>query len=282
MDHLHEKAMLIFLTISQWTARKYDKTVSEEVADKYNAHRDAGRYNKSLIEQDELKELQKNNNAARTFHYENTLPWTDDGNRILPSANYFNYIAEQQKFKSRAGVLAAQFCDRYQELVKRQITRLNGLYNLCDYPDAATIRRKFNFDIIITPLPDSQDFRVNLQNEEIDKIRNQIAAREKDLIAKAMEDCWKRLYNVVSHMAEKLNDQKATFRDSLVGNIVELVQLLPKLNLTDNQELETMRKQIEARLIRVKPDTLRSSKTIRRQVAKEASAILDTMAGYVE
>ena len=83
-------------------------------------------------------------------------------------------------------------------------------------------------------------------------------------------------------MAERLNDKDATFRDSLVGNIISLVQLLPKLNIAEDQELETMRQHIEAKLTKASPDELRNSRHIRRKVAKEASAILDAMSGYVE
>jgi hypothetical protein len=87
---------------------------------------------------------------------------------------------------------------------------------------------------------------------------------------------------VVKHMSEKLNDKESTFRDSLVGNIISLVQLLPKLNMTNDQALESMRKQIETRLATASPDDLRKSRHIRKRVAEEASSILETMSGYIQ
>jgi hypothetical protein len=278
---LQEKAMLTFLTISQWTARKHDKRATEDVAQKYHVSGEAGRYNKVLIAKEELKEIQKIANGARTFHYKNTLPWSDDGNRILTAANYFTYTTEMQKLKTEFQTHVRAFCHNYQTLVTNQMQRLNGLFNPSDYPDPLKIRSKFSVDIVVSPLPDSNDFRVGLQREEITRIQNEIADREKQLLARAMRDCWSRLYEVVKHMSEKLQDKDATFRDSLVGNIINLVGLLPKLNLTNDQQLESMRKDIETKLTQTCPDDLRRSKDIRTKVAQEATELLDQMAGYV-
>ena len=278
---LQEKAMLTFLTISQWTARKHDKRATQEVAEKYHVRGEAGRYHKVLIAREELKEIQKIANSARTFHYTNPVPWSDDGNRILTAANYFAYTTALQQLKATFAAHVSQFCQEYQTLVVNQMSRLHDLYNPADYPAPSVIETKFSLDIVISPLPDSNDFRVRLQAEELARIQQEISQREQELLAKAMQECWRRLHAVVQHMADKLQQTEATFRDSLVGNIISLVQLLPQLNITHDPELESMRKQIEAKLTQASPDDLRTSSHIRKTVAKEAASILDAMTGYL-
>ena len=55
---ISDKAMLICLHITMWSARKFDKRVSEEVAQSHEANTNAGRYNKHLLDQAEkLEEL---------------------------------------------------------------------------------------------------------------------------------------------------------------------------------------------------------------------------------
>jgi hypothetical protein len=83
-------------------------------------------------------------------------------------------------------------------------------------------------------------------------------------------------------MVERLSDPDAVFRDSLVGNIVRLTDLLPRLNLHDDPALEAMRRQIEASLCRYSPAQLRCDKQVRRQAATEAQNVLDAMSGYLE
>ena len=53
---ISDKAMLICLHITMWTARKHDKRVSEEVAQSHEANTNAGRYNKHLLDQAEKLE----------------------------------------------------------------------------------------------------------------------------------------------------------------------------------------------------------------------------------
>lgn len=43
-------ALFTRLTIHAWTARKYDKVISSEVAEMHHAPATAGRYNKRLME----------------------------------------------------------------------------------------------------------------------------------------------------------------------------------------------------------------------------------------
>ena len=69
---LADKAMVVTLSVSCWTARKQDKKVAEEVEAKHNA-RDAGRYNKLLIDKQHLDLL-----ARRDFKKLAAAPGADD------------------------------------------------------------------------------------------------------------------------------------------------------------------------------------------------------------
>ena len=71
---LSDKAMLVRLTISQWSARKYDKSASQEIIVNHHAKPDAGRFNKLLVNQAEIKKIEKIANTARIYHYKVTLP----------------------------------------------------------------------------------------------------------------------------------------------------------------------------------------------------------------
>lgn len=113
---LHDKAMLMKLKISQWTARKYDKNVSEKVADDYQTtSKDAGRYNKILIAQEAIKKISQIVTKARDFHEKQTLPWDDDGMRLLPAANYMNYTANMRRLKSEYEAAVNDFILNYYD-----------------------------------------------------------------------------------------------------------------------------------------------------------------------
>lgn len=276
-----EKAMLASLQISQWSARKHDKRVSAEVNEKYNG-KDAGRFNKVLATKDSLKEIQVAVGAARTFHLEQTLPWGERGERLLPSKNYHAYSRKMRGCKQAFDNAVEAFVADYHQVIFEARQSLGGLFCREDYPDASEIRGKFDFQTIISPVPVAEDFRVSLANEEIRSIQQDIERRVQQAHVAATRDLWQRLYQVVQHMVQRLSDPEAIFRDSLVGNIVKMTELLPRLNMDDDPQLEAMRRTIEQRLCGYSPAELRSDKQVRSTAADEARSVLDAMAGYVQ
>jgi hypothetical protein len=115
------------------------------------------------------------------------------------------------------------------------------------------------------PLPDAGDFRVTLGDEEKERIKRQITAAVEASLQVASRELWQRLYEAVSHLAERLRPYKVTgegvehpFRDSVVTNLVKLVDILPKLNVTQDPELERLAAQVRPSLL-VDPQELRKS-----------------------
>ena len=88
---INESAMLVSLNISQWRAYKSDKKITAEVAVTHNSDASMGKYRKSLLAREALAAIQKIAGAARDSHYTLTLPWADEGRRILSNAGYWKY-----------------------------------------------------------------------------------------------------------------------------------------------------------------------------------------------
>lgn len=279
---LSEKAMLVKLSISKWSARKLDKKVTREVADKYGTDQDRGRYNKVLLAKTALEKITQAESKGRTFHYAQTLPWKDDGWRILPSANYFNYTEEMRRLRAEFDDAVREFLDSYPSLVEEARWQLNGLFNPEDYPSIFKMANKFCFEVEVNPMPTAADFRVDLQADEVARIQKEIEARANKGAQVAMQDLWNRLHGAVSSMAERLSDPDKIFRDSLVTNLVDLVDLLPRLNLTGDANLAKMAEDARVKLTAYDPQTLRDHKQARAHTAQAANDILAAMAGYCE
>jgi hypothetical protein len=270
-----------------WSARKHDREVSEEVASRHGAQVDAGRYNKVLLPKQALAEIQKIANEARREHYFLTLPWDDNGYRVLPAAAYMDHTQKLRDLANQFGPAVDVLATQFGQLVSDARVRLGGLFREEDYPSPDGLREKFSFETRVMPLPDADDFRVALGNEERDRIKQQITAAVEASLQVASRDLWHRLYDAVSHMAERLQAYRVgddgvehPFRDSVVTNLVKLVDILPKLNVTGDVELERMASQIRDSLL-VDPKELRRSEAVRSETAKAAAAIAERMAGYM-
>ncbi len=280
MTNLINNAMLVKLNVSQWTARKFDRKVTSEIEKTYAAN-DSGRFNKILIAQEAIKKVQKTANIARMFHYENTLPWSDSGSRLLPSKNYMDYTYDMRSIKADFEDSVNDLIGTYPELVEEAKIRLNGMFNNDDYPDISELENKYRFHTKIDPIPTSDDFRINLKQEEVDKIKQEIDDRALDAQKVAMKDLWDRLHKTVSHMADTLKEEDKTFKNSLIGNISDLCALLPKLNIDDCPELESMRNIVESKLCTYDVKDLREDINARREATREAKDILSVMGAYM-
>lgn len=279
--NLNDRALLVQLSISQWTARKYDKRITKEVASSNNTAVEAGRYNKSLLPMnDYLDRVHKKSTHIRNKFYENTLPWGLEGTMMLPSANYLNFMTEFRREKSEWQSLVRDFTDNYDDLKDNAKRFLNGLYNESDYPTKVEVMCKFNIDMAVFPVP-STDFRVSIADHELTAIQQDVERRVAEAQSKAMQDVWQRLYDRVKHMADKLADPKSIFRDSMIENAREICALLPRLNFMDDPNLEALRQEVEMGISNHHPDALRNDPDLRRDTALEAQRIADAMRGFM-
>ena len=115
---IQNSAVLTDLHISVWTGRKMDKRVSEQVDANNNTKTRAGNYHKKLLAGTEaLDGLHKVVSSIRQWHYENTLPWADNGQRLLPMANFFEYKAMMGEFNRQFDAAARNFYSQYDDLL---------------------------------------------------------------------------------------------------------------------------------------------------------------------
>lgn len=256
---LNEKAMLVSLNVTEWNPYRTDPKATDDTIKANGAKRGSGRFNKLLVDLYSVKQYRRAMGDARTFHYANTLPWSDTGARILPSQNYFEYVKAMRQLKANWEAAVSEFVREYPALIAQAESDLGGLFRRQDYPRADEVAAKFSFNIQVSPLPSSDDFRVDLGDDEVKAIQADIEARVTAQVQESVLDLWSRLQNAISHMVERLRGSDKIFRDSLVGNINELTDVLPKLNITGDPNLAKAISEAKAGLANLDPDTLRKN-----------------------
>src|SRR5215472_16369310 len=130
---LSSKAMLCTVSISAWSGYKYDREVSEQIAEIHNAEKDSGRFNKRLVPRKELEEITKIIGRARRDHEFVTLPWSDNGYRVLPAAAYMDHINAMRAQTAEFNAAVTRLAARFEVLVTNQ-SRLGTLFKIDDYP----------------------------------------------------------------------------------------------------------------------------------------------------
>lgn len=276
---IHSRTLLVWLAISTWTARRYDKKISQKVNADFHASDNAGRYNKFLLPGDaaSYKTLLALAGSIRAAHYNKTLAWSDEGWRLLPSAEFMNFSQWFREQRAAYETALDLFVTDYPAMQAEAKIKLNGMYHDEDYPAAEDIRQRFALSVQYSPVPAVGDIRVDLGADQISEIESSITERIEGATRIAVQDAWYRLHACVAKVSERLSDPDAIFRDSLIENTREICDALQRLNVTDDPDLETMRRRVAEELTTYGPGALRELPAVRQAVAEQAAAILSQM-----
>ena len=273
-----ERAMLAAVHISIWTAVKHDRKISREIAKQHGAYDGAGRYNKQLLhEAERLEALRSLAGQIRQYFYKITLPWSDEGYRLLPAHFYFELTTKMRDFELAFAQQVEEFLAVYPSYIDRVRPELNGLFREEDYPSTDKLRNKFGVKLEVLPIPSGNDFRVTLSEEEQARVAREIDENVRQSLQKGTEDLWVRLKAVVSYLIERLNEPESRFHASLVTNISELVDVLPRLNVNQDEELNRFAEEIRNRLCGFTARELKKNEILRAATASDAAQILTEM-----
>ncbi len=287
--------MLVDLTISRWRARTTDRKTAAEVAQKHKADSRMLDNKKLLIAREGLEDVRSWGGKAREAHKWYTLPWNDEGMRILSSAGYFQYMQKMHEVRKGFDEAVDRFIVNYATLKKDAEKLLGELFDEADYPkNEDDLRRRFGLYVRVLPLPSAADFRVKLGDAEVKTVRAEIEANLKDTMKQAMQEPMQRAYEVVQKMVERLTEYKVstdpktgkqkvenTFRDSLITNISDLMDVFPLLNVTGDPNMDALSKSIKEALLRHTPEVLRDDEKARKATVKEAEKILKKLGDFI-
>ena len=286
--NLTHDAMLVSLRITAWSGRLYDRQASNQVAAHHDAAASAGRYNKRLLPKAAFAALTATMSESRSQHYANSLPWDDQGSRLLTVANYERYTELLDRLRERMVRERARFIEDYDDNVDQSRLDLGRLFRIEDYPSKEALRGRFGIRYRVTPVPDADHFMAKLASDDTARVKRDIEHQIEERLHDAVGDLYRRLGEAVERVSERLQEsgdgKPLVFRDSMISNIRDLVDVVPRLNIFGDDRLAQLCEQVKERIASADPNTLRPSgqfnPNVRRQVKRDADALVQQFAGY--
>lgn len=279
---LTEKAMVLTLSIGIWQGYRLDKQASAEITAAKGANSDAARVNKHLVPKEALAKIVTASGAVRTHFYTHTMPWRDNGDRLMPRVKFTTFIQEHEALVTTFKDEVNTFLDeKYPAAIEQAEFRMGELFDRDDYPPVSNLRHRFYCDMDINPVTTINDFRVAIDSEHVDMVRTTMEKAAEERVQRAMGDVWRRLAEAVGYFHERLADPDAVFRDSTINKIDELIDLIPGLNVLDDPNIEAIRQQVKKKLGGLDVKGIRKDPAHRAELAGEAKEIVDKMAGFM-
>lgn len=276
-------SVLVELNISVWTAAKLDKTETARVINQNNAASNAAQVRKNLLAgTSKRKDIADYAASCRAWHNTRTLPWADKGQRLLPTSMFLEYRTSLAMHKNTFERMVEDFLYNYPAIVQTAHNYMGNLFDPTDYPSVEEVRQKFGFRGVFSPVPEANDFRLEVAQRDLEDIKEEYEDNFKSRLADAMREPWERLHKELTHISAKLTDPDGDDDDavskryhaSMLTNAQNLCSLLSHLNVTRDPTLEEARKQLEDALVGADIEVLRKSPIDRADVKAKVDDIL--------
>lgn len=278
-------AVLVGLRIRSWAANGMDKEISQQVASEHGTDRKLGRFWKTLLPKSKgtpLGNIYAVEREARTFHYDNTLPWMHDGVRILPVENFKKYTTKMRELKREMEKHVVRFLTQFDTLKREAKAELKGMYCEEDYPKREILAQCFSLDYQLQPLPKSSTFfETQLPDIDVERAKRDLEADLQTTFKRAQDEVWDRLYQCVAKLQERLGGDPRYLRPAALESAHELLALLPRLNITNDQRLEELRSKLEGSFSGMTAEGLRQDTVLRNQKVEEVNAIESMMSAFM-
>lgn len=276
-----QDCMILNLQIGIWQGRRLDKEASREVTQRAKAEEDAARVNKHLVPQATLAPINTAAGAVRNHFYAETLPWKDNGDRLLTRRQYLRFIEQHEGLVSKFHAAVGEFLSVTYIRARDQASfRMGELFKPQDYPEPRELRTRFYIQMDIDAVCESSDFRVQLDQKHLDEVKSGMEQAMQSRINTAMAEVWRRLNESLTHFQTKMAGDEI-FRDSTVRNVQSLVDAIADLNVVGDPNLERIRQEIRDRLAGFEPQQLREDPAARDLAASEAGRIIEGMSGFM-
>jgi len=276
---ISSSSMLVELGISTWTARKKDRSATADVLRQNYASKSAGNFNKNLMDGcAELVAIQKFAANTRTLHYNMTVPWSDSGLRLLPTAKYFDYHKQMTQMQAEFDRLVDTFLDAYDWQVAQMHIKLGNLFHRDEYPTTDSIRSKFAFRMSYIPVPDAGDWRVEIENNAQEALRAQYETFYQMQMERAMGDLWERLHTELERFVKQLDvdvdGKKGKIYDSTIEHVQHLADMLEHCNFTNDPALQLAQRKLTSALSGVCREDLIKNEGFRADLKRDMEAAI--------
>lgn len=273
-NNFKEQAVLVAVHIKKWGVSKKDEEVSKTAVNQYRAEREAGNFSKKLLPKEALEEVNQIAAEARQIHTSLTMPWKDDGRRLLPVGNFGEYREHMNRLHEDFNRAVDSFFQRYESHKLAAQELLGDMFKEEEYPDLETLKTKFIFEYDMEPLPSGADVRLDIDEKALAEFQKEIedstAKLVSDSFKQVMEDTINALQDFASRMETYDTTGKTRFKDALVENTKRIVHSLGNANIFGVQEIAEVQTKLNDFLKEIQPQDLRKDESLRKEAAEKA------------
>lgn len=288
---LKHKALTVRLFRKKPSRNKLDKQLSEELSKSKGVTDDASlRVNKSIFSKVKTDPYMKILSEAGKYFYRTTTPWDDKGFRLLSSEIYKDFTKQFKTHTRNFRGAAETFIDGIEADIELMKETLGEAFDRNDYNslflsngqlDREAILDGFTLELEFGTVADGSDIRASLTQDDRDIIAAHITQKNEAKFAASQKHIITMLHEHIMAIHNRLCKEENIFRDTLISNLDDLCDLIPKMNIAGDPDLNRLAEEAKRKLCHWEPSEIREDTTIRSDVAADAEKILNNMQGLI-
>ena len=261
MSALENKAMIVTMTASMWGASVSDKALANTLTHQHRADEGTASVRKQLIGKDALKPVKAAIDLAKFIHNRMTLPWADNGQRLLSVKAHETYRDMMETAMARVDEQRRIFVDAYEAEIERARFALGDMFDENDYPDPKEVGSKFGVTYIIEPVPSAAHFVADIGDEEAERIKADLEQRAQMKLDAAMVALYERIEEALRRLIDRVgfneDGSPRPVHATALESLQTLVEAVPSLNLTDDPKLNEIARRLRSLVGSLTIDELR-------------------------
>jgi hypothetical protein len=286
-------ALLVSLSVSKPQMTKKDDKATRDAESANNAH-GAGQFRKDLYPKSLVQPILTVESSARAYIESVTYMWTR-GEYLLPTAKFMEFTERIGKYQVEFDQCVTAFLNNWSNVMQQAQTSQGELFDANAYPDLTDLKNDFRFRVNYRPVTDAGDFRVQMQDDEMDALRTEVETATRESMNNMLRAPLERLKEVVQRLhevtakgdREVLNKKTGVidlrppiFRDSVVDNIMEEINLLHAFADVMPDNVLAIAKEIADTTPH--PQQLRDNPDARKEVNTQTAALLNSINAMLE
>jgi len=258
------------------TQRKLSDAQTAVAASTFEASTDLLTASKRLIDTKTpaYRELTAIKSQASAYWRSMTLPYPQEGVRLIRQSDVAAFEDKMREFKERLTAAAANLQLEYETLKNSAREKLGSLYNPDDYP--ASLEGVFSISWEY-PAVEPPNYLMSFNPELYAQEQSRVQRRFEAAVVMAEDAFAAKLEDLISHLLERLTDEpdgtKKTFKASAIENFREFYDEFQRMNIRSNAQLERLVERATNIVGGVDAAELRKNNDVRSTIANQMNEV---------
>lgn len=271
-------AVFLYLSVGRLrTKRKLSASAVQSDIDPDMLH-----VSKEILQSAELKAVAQHDSDLRTWVRARALPspLSKKGLLFLPVRLIKAVSDKIDQSQVDRLALIEKFMEAYDRCKTEAMGKLGSSFDEADYPSHEAVRRTFFFECQMWELNTPGQLKAvskDLYERELVKMQNMWSEASKTVTGVLLEEFRKMTAHMVDRLTPSADGKPKIFRDSVVDNMMEWMDLFKARNLTGDEDLVHVVDRAKELISGISAEDLRNSKGLRNQLATDFQGLTDRL-----